>query len=50
LHKQVHPKRHQYDYHLGYSKHNNLDEQVMSPNKKKAATFDGHHDPWIFDE
>jgi len=35
--KQVHPKRHQYDYHLGYSKHNNLDEQVMSPNKKKKT-------------
>jgi len=46
---QVHSKCHQYDYHLGYSKHDDLDEQVLSLNKIEAPTFDGHHDPWIFD-
>ena len=37
-----------YDHHLGYSKHDDLDEQVMSANKIETLTFDGHHDPWIF--
>ena len=46
---QVHYERHQYDYHLGYSKHDDFDEQVLSPNKIEAPTFDGRHDPWIFD-
>jgi hypothetical protein len=46
---QVHPKSHKYGYHLGYSKHDNLNEQVMSPNKIEVPTFDGYHDPWIFD-
>jgi radical SAM superfamily enzyme YgiQ (UPF0313 family) len=23
---------------------------VISPNKIEASTFDGHHDPWIFDK
>ena len=46
---QVHSKRHQYNYHLGYSKHDDLDERVMSPNKIEALTFDCHHDLWIFD-
>jgi hypothetical protein len=46
---QVHSERHQYDYHLGYSKHDDFDERVLSPNKIEAPTFDGHHDPWIFD-
>jgi len=47
--EQVHFERHQYDYHLGYSKHGDFDERVLSPNKIEAPTFDGHHDPWIFD-
>jgi hypothetical protein len=35
--------------HLGYSKHDDFDERVWSPNKIEAPTFDGRHDPWIFD-
>jgi hypothetical protein len=46
---QVHSERHQYDYHLGYSKHDDFDEQVLSPNKIEAPTFYGRRDPWIFD-
>lgn len=46
--KQVHLERHQYEYHIGYSKDDDLNEQVMSPNKIKAPTFNGHHKPWIF--
>jgi hypothetical protein len=46
---QVHSERHQYDYHLGYSKHNDFDELVLSPNKIEAPIFYGRHDPWIFD-
>ncbi|KAJ6888273.1 hypothetical protein NC652_029341 [Populus alba x Populus x berolinensis] len=46
---QDHSERHQYDHHLGYSKHDDFDERVLSPNKIKAPTFDGRHDPWIFD-
>ena len=45
---QVHPECHQYDYHLDYSKHDNLDERVMSPNKLEASTFDSRHNLWIF--
>jgi hypothetical protein len=47
--RQVHPLRHQYDYYLCYFKHNDLDEKVIDPNKIEAPTFDGHHNPWIFD-
>jgi len=47
--EQVHFERYQYDYHLGYSKHDDFNERVLSPNKIEAPTFDGHHDPWIFD-
>ena len=35
--------------HLGYSKHDDFDERVLSSNKIKAPTFDGRHDPWILD-
>jgi hypothetical protein len=46
---QVHSERHQYDYHLVYSKHDDFNERILSPNKIEAPTFDGRHDPWIFD-
>ena len=35
--------------HLGYSKHDDFDERVLSPNKIEAPTFNGRHDPWLFD-
>jgi hypothetical protein len=28
--RKIHPKRHQYNYHLGYSKHDNFDERAMT--------------------
>ena len=46
--KQVYHENHRFDYHLGYSKHDNFDELVMSLKKIKAPTFYDHHDPWIF--
>jgi hypothetical protein len=33
---QVHSERHQYDYHLGYSKYDDFDERVLNPNKIEA--------------
>jgi len=47
--RQVHLEHHQHDYHLGYFKYEYLDERVMSPNKIEASTFEGRHDPLIFD-
>jgi hypothetical protein len=46
--RQVHNESHRFDYHLGYSKHDELDELVMSLNKIEALIFYYHHDPWIF--
>jgi len=46
--RQVYLEFHKYDYHLGYSKYDDLNERVMSPNKKlEALTIDDLHDPWI---
>jgi hypothetical protein len=44
--RQIHYECHQ---HLDYYKHNNLNKQVMSPNKIETLNFDGRYDPWIFD-
>lgn len=38
----------QVHYHLDYSRHDELDEQIISPNKIETPTLDDHRDPWIF--